>query len=218
MHVITTHSDAAPSTLLAAGVPAPGSAPGSPPGSAPGSALASAVARPRRPEGTWVTALGAAGLVVVPGDDGDRLVLVRQWRHGVRQLEVPGGGQDAGETLEETAAREVAEETGLEVRVGALAGTGLLTLPGDRVRVLFAYFACTPVAVDLGEAAGVRVVPQRDEGIDEVRVVDPAALDDADLAPLDREVLARWWAGRGEVGREPFHLTAERTDLGIAVR
>ena len=36
------------------------------------------------------------------------------------QWSIPGGGQMLGETLRETAAREVAEETGIEIAVGDL--------------------------------------------------------------------------------------------------
>jgi 8-oxo-dGTP pyrophosphatase MutT (NUDIX family) len=42
------------------------------------------------------------------------LVLVRQWRHGTRrfELELPAGAVEPGETPEQAAARELAEETG----------------------------------------------------------------------------------------------------------
>jgi 8-oxo-dGTP pyrophosphatase MutT (NUDIX family) len=50
---------------------------------------------------------------VVPLLDDGRVVLVRQWRYGVRQLslEVPGGLVDPGESHEQAARRELEEET-----------------------------------------------------------------------------------------------------------
>src|SRR5690606_11844728 len=44
----------------------------------------------------------------------NRFILVRQYRHGVREdvLEIPGGVIDPGEIPEEAARREMLEETG----------------------------------------------------------------------------------------------------------
>ncbi len=66
---------------------------------------------------------GAAGLeIVICGRDADRV-----WG-------LPKGTPDQGETLEETAIREVTEETGLEVRVVDKVGVVEYWFAGDGVR------------------------------------------------------------------------------------
>jgi len=64
---------------------------------------------------------------VVPVTDDGHVVMVRQWRHGTREitLEIPGGIVDPGETPADAAARETLEESGYGggelVALGALA-------------------------------------------------------------------------------------------------
>jgi 8-oxo-dGTP pyrophosphatase MutT (NUDIX family) len=72
----------------------------------------------------------AGGVVVKPGSDGPRFLLVRA-RRNPSQWVFPKGHIEPGETLEETAVREVREEAGVEARV--VAPLDPLVFPGARV-------------------------------------------------------------------------------------
>ena len=69
-------------------------------------------------------ATSAGGIVVRFGPQGPEIVIGRRWRpkDGVTWT-LPKGTPEAGESVEATALREVAEETGLEVRIVAPAGS-----------------------------------------------------------------------------------------------
>lgn len=57
------------------------------------------------------------GVIVVPIDERDRIILVRQFRHPTRMWmrELPRGAREKGETPEEGARRELKEELGCEL-------------------------------------------------------------------------------------------------------
>ena len=59
--------------------------------------------------------VGAAGIIV----QGGKVLLVKFDERGIR-YNFPGGGHQEGETLRQTAAREVKEETDADVEVGRL--------------------------------------------------------------------------------------------------
>jgi ADP-ribose pyrophosphatase len=71
------------------------------------------------------------GAVAILPWDGERVALVRQWRHpaGRDLLEVPAGTLDPGEEPAATARRELAEEVGVSAD-GWVTGPAFFTAPG----------------------------------------------------------------------------------------
>ena len=79
------------------------------------------------------------GIVIQNG----KILLSKQWDG----YDIPGGGIDLGETIEEAVKREVMEETGLDVKVGQLVfcGDSFFKLPfhDDKyVQSLLLYYLC----------------------------------------------------------------------------
>lgn len=64
-------------------------------------------------EGDYIILDAPDWVIVLPKKD-DNFLMVKQWRHGEKQLSVefPGGVIDKGETPEQAAIRELEEETG----------------------------------------------------------------------------------------------------------
>jgi 8-oxo-dGTP diphosphatase len=144
---------------------------------------------------SWTTLTGACAIVL----NGGRLLLVRQRRPYGVQWELPGGYYEPGESFEQTAAREVLEETAIAVEVGELACTMLWQREHDRRRNLLAYFLAAPVDTD------ARPRPQTEEEIEDAAYVDPSDLRPPEFHPLDHGVFARWQNGGGE----SFHVHVE---------
>jgi ADP-ribose pyrophosphatase YjhB (NUDIX family) len=129
-----------------------------------------------------------------------RLLMIRQRRPYGVHWEFPSGYYEAGETLEQTAAREVLEETAIAVEIGELVCTMTWERQHDRRRNVLAFFLATPVD------PSARPRAQSEEDIDEALYADPAALT-AETHPLDRVILERWWASRVT----GFHIHADVT-------
>ena len=100
----------------------------------------------------------AVGAIVV--DDGSLLMVQRDTEPARGLWTLPGGRVEAGEFLSQAVAREVREETGLDVVPGGL--VGILEVPGDPHYVILDFAAtierrADPVAAD--DAADARWVP-----------------------------------------------------------
>jgi 8-oxo-dGTP diphosphatase len=149
------------------------------------------------------TSAGAAVLVLRD----DRLLMVRQGRQSGVRWEVPGGGQEAGESLEEAAVREVREEAGIGVVLTGLVCTYASYRLHTGTVVLGAFYLARP---DDPERAPV---PQLEEGIVEAKWIDPLTLPRVELGPLTQRVLDRWWTVRNQPAA-PFHVELWRNRNG----
>jgi 8-oxo-dGTP pyrophosphatase MutT (NUDIX family) len=130
-------------------------------------------------------ATSAGGVVIRPGDDGPQLVLGkrRRERDGVT-WSLPKGTPDGAETVEETALREVTEETGLDVRILAPLGAidYFFVQRGTRIHKTVHYFLMEPTGGDLAA---------HDHEFDEVRWVDVGAAGEMMSFETERDVVTR---------------------------
>jgi 8-oxo-dGTP pyrophosphatase MutT (NUDIX family) len=115
-------------------------------------------------------AVSAGGLVLAEPSPTARVALIsRRDAHGAVQWTLPKGQQEPGETLEETALREVREETGLQVRVLAPLDTidyWFIWAPEQtRYHKFVHYFLMEATGGDLAD---------HDREVEEVRWFDPA--------------------------------------------
>ena len=81
----------------------------------------------------------SAGGVVVRGDECIVIVPRKRSQQGDLVLGLPKGHPDGAETPEEAAAREVREETGVEIDVEGLAGIAERIVPDDEGKVEYHY-------------------------------------------------------------------------------
>jgi 8-oxo-dGTP diphosphatase len=127
--------------------------------------------------------VAAVGVVVRMGD---RVLLVQRGKEpGKGRWSIPGGAVEAGETLREAGRREVAEECGIDVQVGGLAGVFETIIPGDDGRTRYHYimidFFADYLSGDLQPASDVM----------DVRWSSRADLDTLDITEKARDLLAR---------------------------
>ena len=124
------------------------------------------------------------GAVIV--DERGRVVLIKR---GVEPLKghwsLPGGAVELGETLEASIAREVLEETGLDVDVGPVIEVFDRITVDDQRRVQYHYvlvdYLCWPVGGEL-RAGG---------DVDDAILVDPADLKEYNLTVKATAVIER---------------------------
>lgn len=95
-------------------------------------------------------AVAAGGVVFRDGPEGAEIILVSRRSTGLYAL--PKGKVDPGETVAETAIREVAEETGLDARIVDELGEvryWFTDLDGERVDKVVYFFLMAPVGGDI---------------------------------------------------------------------
>jgi len=113
------------------------------------------------------------GAVVV---DANRVLLVRRGHEPLKgEWSIPGGAVELGETLEVACAREVHEETGLDVDVGPMIDVfDRIRIDGDgrtRYHYVLVDFVCRPVggtlacASDATEARWVSIIELAEYGV-----------------------------------------------------
>jgi mutator protein MutT len=127
--------------------------------------------------------VGVGGVIV--DDRGHVLLIKRRYEPLAGHWSIPGGAVELGETLEQCVARELQEETGLDVEVGPVIEVFDRIIVDDQRRVQYHYvlvdYLCWP--------AGGR--PQAGGDADEARFVDPADLPAYELTAKATAVIGR---------------------------
>ncbi len=125
------------------------------------------------------------GVGAVILDAGQVVLIRRRYEPLAGRWSLPGGTLEVGETLEAGVARELREETGLEVEVGPVIEVFDRILLDEERRVRYHFvlidYLCWPVGGHLRAGSDV----------DAAALVDPAALEPYDLTPKATAVIAR---------------------------
>lgn len=132
-----------------------------------------------------VTATSAGGVVIRFVEGRPQLVVgIRRRERDRRTWTLPKGTPISGETLEETAVREVAEETGLKVRIVGPIGSiqYRFVQRGQRIDKTVHYYLMEPLDGDLAD---------HDAEFEQVRWVDLAEAPDRLTFETERELVAR---------------------------
>lgn len=132
------------------------------------------------------------GAVAILAWDGERLAMVRQWRHatGRALLEIPAGTLEPGEEPPATARRELAEEVGLAASTW-VEGPSFYTAPGFCTELMHLY-----LATDLTDASAAA---DDDEELEPSWLSLPealAAIDDGTVADAKTIAGILWLARR----------------------
>ncbi|MCC7492083.1 MAG: NUDIX hydrolase [Fimbriimonadaceae bacterium] len=134
--------------------------------------------------------IGVGGWVVRPAD-GAVLLVRMAYGPANGRLMMPGGHADDGELLEQTAVREVAEETGVTAHVDRLLLVRQRLLE-SQPNLYFVFLMTPPAEVvlrpQLGEVHEARWVPREE------------LLTRDDLQPIARELARAWLAGAPGLG------------------
>jgi 8-oxo-dGTP pyrophosphatase MutT (NUDIX family) len=139
----------------------------------------------RRRHAPVVQAVSAGGIVVRHTDEGAEIVLGRRRRERDGSTwSLPKGTPDGDETLEETAIREVQEETGLRVRIVSPVGDIHYTFfqDGRRISKTVHYFLMEATGGDLS---------QHDREFEDVRWVPLGEAERLMSFPTEREIVGR---------------------------
>lgn len=130
-------------------------------------------------------AFSAGGVIIRNGQAGPELVLGLRRHDGRRPIwSLPKGTPDGDETPEQTAVREVTEETGLEVRIlGAIGDIHYrFVRDGRRIDKTVQYYLMEATGGDLAD---------HDHEFEDVRWVEVAEAEELMRFPTERAIVAR---------------------------